>query len=131
MDADTRQRIVDRAGDRCEYCHLPQFAVDLTLHIEHIIAKQHGGGDEDENLALACDRCNHQKGPNLSSIDRATQTVVLLFHPRRDKWDEHFQFQAADIVGTTPTGRATVELLQMNSSHRRSLRAVLRATGEM
>ncbi len=131
MDAETRQRIVDRAGNRCEYCRLPQSAVDLTFHVEHIFAKQHGGGDEEENLALACDRCNHQKGPNLSSIDRQTQTVVLLFHPRRDHWDKHFQFQGADIFGLTPTGRATVELLRMNSSHRRSLRAFLRATGEM
>lgn len=131
MDAITRRRIAERAGYRCEYCHLPQSAVDLTFHIEHIIAKQHGGHDDDENLALACDRCNHQKGPNLSSIDRESQTMVRLFHPRHDDWSAHFQFQGADIVGLTPTGRATADLLQMNAAHRRSLRAILRATGEM
>ncbi|MFM9963811.1 MAG: HNH endonuclease [Planctomycetaceae bacterium] len=131
MDAALRQRIVNRAGDHCEYCQLPQSAVDITFHVEHIVAKQHGGGDEDDNLALACDRCNHLKGPNLSSIDRATKAVVLLFHPRRDAWDQHFTFHGADIEGRTSTGRATAQLLQMNSPRRRALRAVLRATGEM
>ena len=43
MDAATRRLVLRRAGSRCEYCRLPQHAVDLTFHVEHIIAKQHGG----------------------------------------------------------------------------------------
>lgn len=30
--------------------------------IEHIIPKNHGGTDELENLAIACGRCNSEKG---------------------------------------------------------------------
>jgi hypothetical protein len=37
-----------------------------------------------------------------------------LFHPRQDKWSEHFAWRRALIVGVTPTGRATVALLAMN-----------------
>ena len=56
MDAELRALVWQRAGDRCEYCRLRQEYVPLTLQIEHIVAKQHGGTDDPSNLALACDR---------------------------------------------------------------------------
>ncbi|MBZ5617846.1 MAG: HNH endonuclease [Acidobacteriia bacterium] len=62
IDAAARNRIRQRAGDRCEYCRLSQKYSRRTHHIEHIVAKQHGGADDMENLALACHRCNLQKG---------------------------------------------------------------------
>jgi hypothetical protein len=58
--------------------------------VEHIVPKQHGGFDDPASLALACDRCNAHKGPNLTSIDPDTGAVVPLFHPRHDCWDDHF-----------------------------------------
>jgi hypothetical protein len=55
MDADTRKRVRERAGDRCEYCLLPQSGLPIArFHIEHVIARQHGGTDAPDNLALAC-----------------------------------------------------------------------------
>jgi 5-methylcytosine-specific restriction endonuclease McrA len=36
----------------------------LPHHIEHIISRQHGGSDDFENLVLACQRGNLNKGPN-------------------------------------------------------------------
>lgn len=122
MDATVRRHVLQRAASRCEYCRLPQHAVDLTFHIEHIIARQHGGGDDSENLCLACDRCNLHKGPNLSAIDPASREIVPLFHPRRDQWHEHFAMSGARVIGMTPTGRATAQLLQMNSPRRQELR---------
>jgi HNH endonuclease len=55
MDPVLREFVRERAGHRCENCHLPQ-AVEpfFTYHLEHIVARQHGGGDEELNLALAC-----------------------------------------------------------------------------
>jgi hypothetical protein len=124
------RRLVRRpAGERCEYCHLPQHAIDLTFHVEHIVARQHGGTNDSDNLALACNRCNLYKGPNLSAIDPVTQQVIPLFHPRQDAWSNHFDAVGAEMVGKTPTGRATVELLRMNSSRRRELRERLIAQG--
>jgi hypothetical protein len=36
MDATTKNLVRQRAGDCCEYCHLPQDATPfITLHIEH------------------------------------------------------------------------------------------------
>jgi hypothetical protein len=75
-------------------------------------------------LALACYHCNSHKGPNLTAFDPSTGSLVRLFHPRLDKWDEHFELNGIIMVGRTATGRATVALLQMNASDRRRLRAI-------
>lgn len=125
MDPALRDFVRERAGHRCEYCHLPQ-AVDpfFTYHIEHIVARQHGGGDDDLNLALACYHCNSHKGPNLTAFDPNTGSLMRLFHPRQDNWDEHFELNGIVIVGRTAIGRATAALLQMNASNRRRLRAI-------
>jgi 5-methylcytosine-specific restriction endonuclease McrA len=131
MEVAIRRLVRQRAGDCCEYCRLPQTAVDTTLHLEHVIARQHGGTDDPSNLALACDRCNLYKGPNLTGIDPETDAVVPLFHPRRDAWPDHFQVRGVEIVGLTSTGRATVRLLNMNATHRMQLRALVPAAGEL
>jgi hypothetical protein len=82
MDKGASDFVRQRAGNRCEYCGLPQDASALRFHIEHIIARQHGGNDDTMNLALACPECNYQKGTNLSGIDPDTGKTTLLFHPR-------------------------------------------------
>ena len=123
IDAATRALVRERARGRCEYCSLPQSAEPFfAFHIEHIVARQHRGGDDPENLALACYHCNARKGPNLTAIDPATAPLVPLFHPRRDGWAEHFALNGNLIVGATPAGRATVALLKVNAPDRRRLR---------
>jgi hypothetical protein len=58
MDAQTREFVRQRANYACEYCRMPQKATPyISFHIEHVIAKQHGGTDDLGLLALACDRC--------------------------------------------------------------------------
>lgn len=95
MNVAIRELVRRRAEGRCEYCRLPQSAQPfVTFHIEHIIAKQHGGSDDPENLCIACQRCNFRKGPNLTSIDPDTGNVERLFDPRRHKWSRHFQWTA-------------------------------------
>jgi hypothetical protein len=94
----------------------------FRFHIEHVIARQHGGSDEVENLALACYHCNARKGPNLSAVDPITAAVTRLFHPRRDAWSEHFVLNGSIVEGKTGIGRATVALLKMNVAARRKLR---------
>ena len=130
MDAATREFVRQRAGSRCEYCLLRQEHSELTHHIEHIIARQHGGSDEPDNLALACHRCNLRKGPNLTGVDPVNDEVVPLFHPRRDRWEQHFAIRDVRIEASTPIGRATVRLLAMNDTRRVELRAELLSRGE-
>lgn len=122
MDAATVQLVRQRAGNRCEYCLLPQEFSGLRFHVEHIVARQHRGTDDADNLALACPECNCHKGTNLSGVDPDTGKVTQLFHPRRDRWADHFRIVEGSIVGTTPTGRTTAWLLEMNSSERLRMR---------
>jgi 5-methylcytosine-specific restriction endonuclease McrA len=131
MDAGTRRLVRSRAANRCEYCQLHQRHSDLLHHIEHVVARQHGGSDDVGNLALACHRCNLHKGPNLTGIDPATSEVVHLFHPRRDRWPEHFALRDAHITGLSASGRATAQLLAMNDARRLELRQELLAAGEL
>lgn len=89
------------AGDRCEYCQMPQQGTPFVpFHVEHIIARQHIDQpiDDPSHLAYACDRCNAFKGPNLSSVDPDSRNIVLLFNPRQDVWDEHFLLCKGEIL---------------------------------
>jgi 5-methylcytosine-specific restriction endonuclease McrA len=122
MDNALRRFVRQRANGHCEYCRLAQESEPLPFHVEHIIARQHEGGDSAENLAVACNHCNLHKGPNLSGIDPETRQTVQLFHPRTAKWDQHFASEAGIIIGLTPVGRATVRLLKMNAMGRVQLR---------
>jgi len=76
-------------------------------------------------LALACPECNYHKGTNLTSIDPDTGEVTSLFHPRRQRWEDHFRRHGARIVGRTPVGRTTVWLLEINTGDRLRLRELL------
>lgn len=118
-----------RAGFRCEYCQFPEAFSGLNFQMDHIIAEKHGGPTEEENLALSCIYCNSHKGPNLSGIDPITGEIVRLFHPRRDRWDEHFRWDGAVLVGSNPVGRATIEVLRINDSAAVALRRLFIRAG--
>lgn len=122
METWTREMIRQRAEGRCEYCHIPDELSHLPFHVEHIVAVVHEPNHHESNLAWACPHCNAHKGPNLSTIDPSTGQKVDLFNPRRDVWDEHFSLQGYLIVGSTPIGRGTLQLLKMNAPLRVELR---------
>lgn len=126
MDRATRERVRQRAGHRCEYCRIPQgLEPYYRYQVEHIIARQHGGSDEEENLALACPFCNQHKGPNIAGRDPLDDTLTPLFNPRQHDWEEHFTLFGPEIFGLTAIGRATVRILNINDSKRMELRAAL------
>ena len=128
----TRAAIVQRAGNRCEYCRLQQIHYSLWLHqIEHIVPKKHFGSDELDNLALACVRCNLGKSSNLTGVDPLTNQITPLFHPRTDYWHEHFEYVGAVISGITPIGRVTVYVLNINEAQRLRLRYRLLENNEL
>lgn len=131
MDSTLRSLVRHRAADICEYCRLPQQASQFVrFHIEHIIARQHGGKSEADNLALACHSCNFHKGPNIAGIDPESGALTPLFHPRRQRWNDHFVWQGTRIEGRTAIGRATATLLAMNNWQRLEMRENLLADGE-
>lgn len=123
----TKELVTERAKRHCEYCRAPlDFTTDLFA-IEHIIPVAEDGGDDADNLALACSGCNMYKHDFTTGIDPATGEFASLFHPRRDVWDIHFSWNHdfSQIVGKTPTGRATVVRLKMNRASVANLRGLL------
>ncbi len=125
MSPATKVRVRERAGDRCEYCQLPQEDSPLAvLHVEHIVPRIHGGDDDLDNLALACVDCNLHKGTNLTGLDPDTGRVTELFHPRRHRWEDHFEWKGIHLAGRTSVGRTTIRVLQINSDDQLALRSL-------
>jgi len=114
----TIQDVRRRAGYRCEYCHLPEDYGDFRHEIDHIVPKKHHGLTVRSNLALCCGRCNLHKGTDLTGIDPDTTKVKRLFHPRRDRWQDHFRWSGLILSGLTPVGRTTIEVLRINDPDR-------------
>ncbi len=125
MDEFLHEAVRTRAQHRCEYCHFPEKYAEVPFHVDHIIAQQHGGRTMLANLALACCFCNRHKGPNLSGIDPVTSDVTELFRPRQQAWNEHFKWDGATLVGTTSTGRATIQVLNINRPDSVAVRRLL------
>ena len=126
-----RRQVADRAQWRCEYCHSPAAFSTQPFEVDHIIPRSKNGSTTLENLALACG-CNRYKGNRTYVRDPQTERTVPLFHPRRQHWFRHFEWSEdfIDIRGRTATGRATVEVLQLNRLELRNLRRLLHALGE-
>jgi hypothetical protein len=126
---DLRRQVIRRAGGRCEYCLIHQEDAVARHQIDHVIAEKHGGPTTVENLALSCVLCNLRKGSDLSSIDPDTGKVTTIFNPRTQAWWDHFLVEGVRIVGISPEGRTTVQLLQLNSHQRLAERRELRRAG--
>ena len=118
ISAALRREVIERAGNRCEYCLLPAEVAFYPHEVDHVIAEKHGGATDINNLAFACWRCNRHKGSDLTSFDPQTQRLSLLFDPRTQIWSEHFAYEGERITGLTPEGRTTIILLQLNSDAR-------------
>jgi hypothetical protein len=115
LPATSIEIVWQRAGSRCEYCQLHQDEDDvLSFHIDHIIAIQHGGTDDHDNLCLSCSHCNWQKGPNLSGL--LNGKLYALFNPRKQNWHPHFEWDQTLLIGKTATGTVTVQVLDINCS---------------
>ena len=113
------------ADDRCDYCRIPRRFDPLPFQLDHIIAEQHGGETILENLAWSCLHDNKHKGPNIAGIDPVTNRLVALFHPRRQRWERHFAWNGAILVGRTRIARATIRVLAINDPDAVAFRAEL------
>ena len=57
------------------------------------------------------------KAPISPVSNPLTDAVTPLFHPRQQRWDDHFRWEGIHIVGQTEVGRTTIRVLSMNSSN--------------
>jgi 5-methylcytosine-specific restriction endonuclease McrA len=126
-----RRLVTERAGKCCEYCRCQTRYTD-SFSIDHIKPREQQGVTALENLALACLGCNQYKGKRTSALDPVTNQVVPLFHPRQNRWEDHFGWSDdfTQMIGLTPIGRATVDALRLNRAALVNLRRVLYDIGE-
>jgi hypothetical protein len=127
-----RQMVLERARGCCEYCQSQMRYATQRFSIEHIHPKAKGGRDNLQNLALSCQGCNNHKFTRTEARDPMTNSLVPLYQPREQAWLEHFAWSEdfAFLIGLTPTGRATVDALQLNRDGVVNLRRALHALGE-
>jgi hypothetical protein len=126
MEKALERLVRDRAGGICEYCRRPEKLSGLRFVLDHITAQKHKGLTTADNLALACDFCNLHKGSDIAGLDPSDGALSRLYHPRRDQWSEHFRLDpSAFLVGLTPVGRATIEVLSMNDDRQVAVRRSL------
>ncbi len=117
VPATLRREVRARADLTCEYCLHPEGDGLFAHEVEHVVAEKHRGETVSENLALACALCNKYKGTDLSSIDPETDQIERLFHPRKDRWQDHFTLnEDGSISPVSSIGRVTVFLLRLNRS---------------
>ena len=108
--------VARRGGHRCEYCRAPEAVFNFPFEVEHVVPSSRGGADDESNLCLACPACNVRKSDRLVARDELSGEEVPLFHPRQQRWSDHFRVdnESGELEGTTPTGRATVASLDLN-----------------
>lgn len=114
ISASLRRLVIERAGNRCEYCGLAQAGQSATFHIDHIVPFAAGGETRANNLALACVSCSLRKSARQTAQDPQTGEEASLYNPRQQRWNEHFLWEDVHVIGLTPIGRATVAALYMN-----------------
>ena len=131
VTAAQRRFVRARAQGCCEYCRTPADCVPGSFAIEHIKPKAKGGQTTLRNLALSCPACNGHKFDKLVGCDPLKEKLVRLFNPRRQQWVKHFCWSAdsTQLIGLTPTGRATVATPQMNQEQMLNLRRLLILAG--
>jgi hypothetical protein len=127
ITAQQKDFITERARGCCEYCCSQVKYSPDPFSIEHIIPLSKGGNYELDNLALACQGCNNRKYNHIEAIDPIDGKFVQLYHPRQQLRAEHFIWSDdfSELIGISPTGRATIVRLQLNREGVVNLRGVL------
>lgn len=127
-----RKAVIQRAGERCEYCLLTSRFQVGGFELDHVHPVSRGGPTTLENLAFACPVCNGSKLNHVDGPDLTTGEVVPLFHPRTQNWHDHFQWSMDspfEIVGQTSCGRATIQRLALNDPEMVRLRTLYAELG--
>ncbi len=127
-----RRRVKARAGQLCEYCRAPDAYSPASFCSEHILPLSRGGSSNFDNLAFACSGCNAHKSDRVAAQDPLSGHTTRLFHPRLDRWSEHFMWSSnyLQVVGRTDVGRATITCLKLNRANLQNLRLLLLKDGK-
>jgi hypothetical protein len=62
------------------------------------------------------------KGRTSPALIPESNQTVRLFHPRKDRWQDHFAWRGVELAGLTAIGSTTVRVLKINAPRRLGLR---------
>ena len=132
VSAELRRKIRAHFRDHCAYCHTPEALTVVIFEFEHISPRSLGGATSFENLCLSCPTCNRYKSDRTFGAGDEQTRMTALFHPHRDAWNDHFSWSedATELVGLTPSGKATIDTLRMNRLQLIRVRRLWVAMGE-
>ncbi len=132
VPTELRRMIAERARQCCEYCRTQERYSGDSFTVDHITPRSLDGQTTAENLAFCYHGCNQHKSTRTFVPDPITGSSVSLFHPRQQHWDIHFTWNEdfTQMLGLTPTGRATIVALHLNRPGLINLRRVLYLVGE-
>lgn len=109
VSASNRAADVKYFNNLCAYC---KSRLHPGHHYDHVRPKAKGGSNEHRNLVPVCSRCNTAKSDTWTPIrDPYRGAEVAWFDPREEVWHHHFKFVRSEVVGVSPTGRATCAVL--------------------
>ncbi len=132
LTSQIKQQVKLSAKNCCEYCYSQEKFATHSFSVEHIKPLSKGGNNNFDNLALSCQGCNNHKYNKTEGKDAVSGAIVSLYNPRQQNWQEHFNWNQdyTLIIGLTPRGRATVEVLRLNREGLVNLRLILYRMGE-
>lgn len=100
------------------------------FHVDHVLASDPTRRSDRAGESGACVwALQSAQGPNIAGRDPVTGEIVPLFHPIKDQWRDHFEWNGPDLIGRTTVGRVTIHVLGINDLIRRDVRAALLREG--
>ena len=117
LSTNLRASLLEADNRHCAYCYTTEANTGQPMTVDHIVPQAQGGETTFDNLCFACRRCNEFKGSVTRAQDPLTGETVALFHPRQQKWSDHFQWNDTGtlLIGLTAIGRATIVALNVNN----------------
>jgi hypothetical protein len=91
--------------------------VGIPMVIEHIIPLVGRGSSTPDNLCLSCYRCNEFKRSRTEAADSIDGKPTVFFHPRLQRWSEHFPWREHrdTMDALTSRGYTTIEALRLDN----------------
>jgi len=107
---EVREYLLEKWQRKCAYCG----KTDVPLEIEHLIPRSRGGTDRVSNLALACTKCNQQKGNQTAAefgfpdlLTKAKQPLKDAAAVNASRWALWDLLRATGLLVTIGTGGRT------------------------
>lgn len=82
------RRLLERDGDKCFWCDI-KFSEEWPYTLDHLVTQAAGGGNQLENLVLACDYCNNRRGDMTAGAFRSWIRKHNIPVERRRKLHQH------------------------------------------